>query len=441
MTPSNIPDFFDPQQVFSLLKGKTESAELVQSESANRPVVFKSNALKSVETNYSFGAGLRIIASGRLGFAVSTDPAKVQSLVDRALESARFGEKAAFDLPGSCTPAAAPALIDTAVSALTLEDKDKLGKEAIAALLAGDSGVHIDCEIGTASGRMVLDNSRGLHLEAQTTMFDFSYSILHVDANGLLWLYDGNMSHRLDIRMPAQVARTLLLLKKAKQVVATGAPETVICEPSVVGTLASSFLAGLNGKTVLKGASPLGGRLGHKIIDDRISLAEEPFLDYRPGSAGFDGEGLAKQRNVLIDKGVATMYFYDLQTAGLVKAQPTANGSRGATSLPSPGCGNLVIPPGTKNTEQIIRETKNGLWVHSVLGSGQSNMLAGDFSLNTHLAYRIENGEITGRVKDTMMSGNVYDVFNKIGEISSTVDDSGSSIFPAISFQGITVNG
>ena len=68
-------------------------------------------------------------------------------------------------------------------------------------------------------------------------------------------------------------------------------------------------------------------------------------------------------------------------------------------------------------------------------------MLAGDFSLNASLAYKIENGEITGRVKDTMISGNVYDIFKKITEISAEQDDTGSRFFPSIAFEGVKVNG
>ncbi|OGS34566.1 MAG: hypothetical protein A2293_00435 [Elusimicrobia bacterium RIFOXYB2_FULL_49_7] len=68
-------------------------------------------------------------------------------------------------------------------------------------------------------------------------------------------------------------------------------------------------------------------------------------------------------------------------------------------------------------------------------------MLAGDFSLNAHLAYRIENGQITGRVKDTMLSGNVYDLFNKLGEMGAEVDDTGTHLFPPISFLGVQVSG
>ncbi|HLE02013.1 MAG TPA: metallopeptidase TldD-related protein [Dehalococcoidia bacterium] len=42
------------------------------------------------------------------------------------------------------------------------------------------------------------------------------------------------------------------------------------------------------------------------------------------------------------------------------------------------------------------------------MGAEQGNVLGGDFSGNVLLGYKIEGGEVVGRVKDTMVSGNMY---------------------------------
>ena len=135
------------------------------------------------------------------------------------------------------------------------------------------------------------------------------------------------------------------------------------------------------------------------------------------------------------------MFVYDLDTAAKANTVSTGNGERTYSSTPLPGFSSLIIPPGSKSTKEIISNTKNGIWIHSVLGAGQSNMLAGDFSLNAHLAYRIVNGEIIGRIKDTMISGNIYETFNNITAISSDVNDGSHHHFPAMAFAGITVTG
>ena len=54
----------------------------------------------------------------------------------------------------------------------------------------------------------------------------------------------------------------------------------------------------------------------------------------------------------------------------------------------------------------------------NVLGAGQGNELSGDFSANISLGYKIENGEIVGRIKDTMISGNCFKALEKIDHLS-----------------------
>ena len=43
------------------------------------------------------------------------------------------------------------------------------------------------------------------------------------------------------------------------------------------------------------------------------------------------------------------------------------------------------------------------------MGLGQGNPISGEFSVNVQLGYKIENGEIVGRVKNVMLAGNTYD--------------------------------
>jgi PmbA protein len=51
------------------------------------------------------------------------------------------------------------------------------------------------------------------------------------------------------------------------------------------------------------------------------------------------------------------------------------------------------------------------------MGAEQGNILNGDFSGNVLLGYKVEKGEVVGRVKDTMVSGNVFTILKKIGAL------------------------
>lgn len=90
--------------------------------------------------------------------------------------------------------------------------------------------------------------------------------------------------------------------------------------------------------------------------------------------------------------------------------------------------------------EDMIKDIKEGLIVYDTIGGGQSNLLAGDFSVNIGLGYKIENGEIVGRVKDTMASGNVYEAFNNIAGLCDSAEEIyGSLQIPAFYFKELSV--
>lgn len=192
---------------------------------------------------------------------------------------------------------------------------------------------------------------------------------------------------------------------------------------------------------VQKGASPLTGKLGQKIIDERISMYDDSTIDYADGSYICDGEGVSAQRTPLIELGVLKNYIYDLQTAGIMNAKSTGNGTRCFTSQPSPGNSNIIIEPGEMKFEDMTKDMKCGILVDQVLGGGQSNVLAGEFSVNIDLGYLVENGEIVGRVKDCMIAGNVFDVFNNIIALGDKSDWHGALRVPPFYFRSVNVAG
>ena len=78
-----------------------------------------------------------------------------------------------------------------------------------------------------------------------------------------------------------------------------------------------------------------------------------------------------------------------------------------------PSASAFSISTGQATFEEMVLDIKEGLIVEQLMGAEQGNILGGDFSGNVLLGYKIENGKITGRVKNTMVSGNVYQVLKK----------------------------
>jgi PmbA protein len=197
---------------------------------------------------------------------------------------------------------------------------------------------------------------------------------------------------------------------------------------------------GFNGKMVEQGASPLAKRVGQKVFDERLSVHDDATLDKRPRSSPFDDEGVSTRKVTLVDKGVVSEFLYDLQTAGKVGTRSTGNGYRGQGS-PSPSSTATVVDAGEGSIEEIIADIKEGLIVEYLLGGGQANVLRGDFGGNVHLGFKIENGQLAGRVKNTLIAGNTYEVLADIRRVGGERRWVGGSLYcPPIALEGVTVS-
>ena len=83
-------------------------------------------------------------------------------------------------------------------------------------------------------------------------------------------------------------------------------------------------------------------------------------------------------------------------------------------SLPSPSFSNIVIEDGEATLEDMLAEIGDGLIVELLMGAGQGNVLSGEFSGNVLLGYAVRGGRIAGRVKDTMVYGNIYEALKDV---------------------------
>ncbi len=117
-------------------------------------------------------------------------------------------------------------------------------------------------------------------------------------------------------------------------------------------------------------------------------------------------------------QGRLTGYIYDLKTAALARTEPTGNGKRSLFPPPSPSFSNTIVANGETPVGDIIAGIDSGLLVETPLGLGQGNVISGTFSYSLSLAFKIESGEIVGRVKDISVAGDIYQDLRHIEAVS-----------------------
>ncbi len=427
--------------LLDLARRQAQAAEVYLEESESRPVQFENNELKYVHTKSQRAASLRVIRDGRIGFASTTNLSQPEGLVSRAVESSRFGQEAKFSFP----PAAAfpkVAVYDPAVAGFPVERGIELGRQAIGRVLAEFPDVLCGVEVGTWVGRSHLANTSGLDARQEATGFDSYLTALRVREGGLLWVGDGESSRALVANFDRYAAKVVSDIRRAETECDAPTGEfPVLFTAKAVELLVSIFQTLVNGKVVQKGASALGGRLGERVIDPRITLCDDGTRDYGDGSAASDGEGVPCRRTAVFERGVLRSFLFDLQTAGVLGAETTGNALRTFASLPHPDATNLVIDAGADGTEDLLAGIERGLLVDDVLGGGQSNVLAGEFSVNVGLGFLVERGEIVGRVKDCMIAGNVFEVFNRIRGVGNRQETHGAVVTPPLCFDAVAIVG
>jgi PmbA protein len=407
------------EDILALARKVAEEAEVYVARTDETPVHFEANRLKHIQSKQTTIVALRIIRNGRIGYATSTRVEDRRSLVDDAVATAEFGQKAEFQFP-TTTRFPTVKVYDPAVGKVSLDQMTNLGREMIAALTNYQPEILCEGGVTKAIYEVTIANTRGGHASYRQSEFGLGMEGQLTRGTDMLFVGEQtNSCHPvLDTRKIIRTTTRQLRLAKRQATVSTGQMPVIFTQDGVAGALVLPLMSAFNGKTVLEGASPIGGKLGELVFDTALTLWDDATLAYRPGSRPCDDEGVPSRKTVLIEDGVVRNFVYDLQTAAKAGKESTGNGHRGA-GLPAPGINAFVFQNGTTSFAEMVKDIKNGLIVEQMLGAGQGNTLGGDFSGNVLLGFKIENGKIAGRVKDTMVSGNIYQLLKNIEAVGS----------------------
>ncbi len=431
----------DPEAVLDRARRHADEAEVYVSETEETPVAFEANRLKLLQTRHMRGVGLRVIKNGRIGFAASTRVDDADALVEMALEVAAFGAEARFHLPAMGEYPAVE-VFDAATMEVPLTEMVALGQGLIDGVLAAAPDLVCDAGVRRTVQRVRILNSAGTDVSYRRTVFRVGVTGERVRGTDMLWVGDEEVSAR-PIRDTSRVLqRTLTQLEWARENVSVrGGELPVIFTPDGVGSvLLAPLMVAFSGKIVLQGASPLGESLGAQVYDERLTIADDPLHPWRPGSRPCDDEGVPARRNVLVERGVVRTFLYDLQTAGMAGRESTASALRGFASQPSIGATAVMIEPGEHRFEDLVAGIDEGLVVEHVIGAAQGNVLGGEFGGNVVLGYKVEHGRIVGRVKNTVIAGNVHQLFRRIGALGNDARWVGAGLYtPSILFERVSV--
>lgn len=196
----------------------------------------------------------------------------------------------------------------------------------------------------------------------------------------------------------------------------------VVMAPGWSGVLFHEAVGhGLEGDFNRKGTSAFTGLVGQQVAAKGVTVIDDGSIPGRRGSLTIDDEGTPTQRNVLIEDGILKGYMQDRLNARLMGVKPTGNGRRESyADLPLPRMTNTFLLGGNDTPEEIVADTKYGLFAKS-FGGGQVDITSGSFVFEVSEAYLIENGKITTPVKDATLIGNGPNTLKYIDRIGNNM--------------------
>ena len=306
---------------------------------------------------------LRAVRDKRSGVA-TTNRVDEEGLADLARRAAEAAESAPADetFPGLAPPSDPPEVEgdDEETAQLGPDDQARLAGVAI----AGAGEIPAYGFFTSAVSELAVASTTGVAVEQRMT--DASAMVVAADegrsgfAEQTAWRA-GNVD-------PAAVARTA----SEKAVRTRGSAEIepdsyrAVLEPYALADLVEYFAHdSLGALGLLEKRSYLSGRIGEKIFDERITIADDP-LDPRGLPKAFDFEGTPKKRVELVENGVARGVVWDRATAAQAEGHAESTGhappieSRDWGPLPY----SLSIAPGEAGSvEELAELVGDGIYI------------------------------------------------------------------------------
>lgn len=323
-------------------------------------------------------------------------------------------------------------LLDPAVASLTAESRAAMltqmqqGIAATGHLISGTSGVY------DGVGTTVAASSNGFHGVRQGSMITLGTEVT-LQGEGDKRPEDGmwvTARHLEDLLDPAQVAAEAAGWATVRLGSTKGATAktTMIVHPRAGARLLGRLVGPATGSSVQQGRSMWADRIGTPAVSAALTLVDDPLVVRGLGSRHFDGEGIAARAMTLLEGGALQRLYLDTTYASKLGMAPTTGGRT-----------NLIVAPGARDLEGLIRATSTGILVTSWLG-GNMDSTTGDFSFGVR-GIQIDKGARGASVGEMNVTGNMLDLFSHLVEVGNDPWPWRSTRCPTLVFEGVQFSG
>ncbi len=310
---------------------------------------------------------------------------------------------------------------------LTAEDRARAVRRACD--LAVKKGQVAAGIFSSGQSQAALGNSRGLFAAYRETHAQFSITMQEDSAASWAKANSADVHafdpHKLAVRAS----------KKAHQAIKPRelAPGryTVILEPAAVLDLVGFLFYDFAATALEDKRSCLNGRMGKQLFGRNISIADDAYHPLQLG-APFDGEGLPRQRVMLVDCGTPKNLVYSRAAAKAARKAPTGHGF----ALPNEygeAPMNLVFGGGDSSVEKMVASTDRGLLVTRLWYIREvdpyEKVMTG---MTRDGLFLVEKGRVTSAVRNFRFNQSLIEMLKNVELMSPAVRATGEEAFEMV---------
>ncbi|HEX2714671.1 MAG TPA: TldD/PmbA family protein, partial [Candidatus Acidoferrales bacterium] len=281
----------------------------------------------------------------------------------------------------------------------------------------------------TGAMQSALINTKGLCAVYQQTRAEFSITVLEANSSG--WAKGNSPDVKaLDPDALAERASQKAVESRAPRESPAG-HYPVILEPAAALDLVGQLFYDFAATAVEDKRSCLTERLGKQVMGENITLWDDVSHPLQLGPP-HDGEGLPRQKVLLIERGVPRNLVYSRATAKKMGAVPTGHG------LPLPNEWgeapmNLVFEGGKASVEEMVASTDRGILVTRLWYIREvdpyEKILTGMTRDGTFL---VEGGRIVAGIRNFRFNQSILEMLANVEMLGAAVRAAGEEAFEMV---------
>lgn len=405
----------------------------------------------------SVGVGIRTVRSKKIGFAsvTSLDAGELKEAVSRALAAAK-SLPAKSEWKGLAEPQGRPSAQGTFDSKIATMTPTAMAETVLSVI---DAVGEVDSRAGVARGSLsygveetAIANSHGIGGTSRTTAVSFDVNVSAEDSGkkGTAWEWDSQTRlSKADPLGSAKKAATEAVNMLNAAPPPTGETSVIFSDRTMAHVLGVMFSDTVTADSVQQGRSPWAGKVGTTVAQEGFRLKDDGRLKDGLATRPLDAEGVPQRTTPIIAEGELRGFLYDDFYAKKEGRSSTGNARRYGGLVPKPFARppkprttNLVLEKGDATLDEMLRETRNGVYVTSTIGEWLSNPISGQLNATISSGYLVKNGSIVRPIKRATLQADFFSMINGgIELLGSEQRNSGSIYAVPVRAKGVTISG